>query len=104
VIIYVSIFVPGMNEDELITYKYMMNYLQTTGSHLSQMLEVGCGPTLHNVIPLIRFVDEIHMADYLPDNLEQIQLWLDNHPDAHNWDVHIKTALELEGDKAKTAI
>ncbi len=44
------------------------------------------------------------MADYLPDNLEQIQLWLDNHPDAHNWDVHIKTALELEGDKAKTAI
>ncbi len=36
---------PEMNEDELITYKYMMNYLQTTGSHLSQMLEVGCGPT-----------------------------------------------------------
>ena len=93
-----------MNEDEVIAYKYMLDYLQSTGSHFSKMLEVGCGPTLHNVIPFISFVDEIHMADYLPNNLEQIQLWLDDHPDAHNWDVYIKTALELEGDMAKTAI
>jgi len=93
-----------MNEDEVMAYKYMLDYLKTTGRHFPKMLEVGCGPTLHNVIPFVSFVDEIHMADYLPNNLEQIQLWLDDHPDAHNWDVYIKTALELEGDMAKTAI
>jgi nicotinamide N-methyltransferase/methyltransferase len=93
-----------MNEDEVMTYKYMLDYLKTTNRHFSKMLEVGCGPTLHNVIPFTSFVDEIHMADYLPNNLEQIQLWLDNHPNAHNWDVYIKTALEMEDNMAETAI
>jgi hypothetical protein len=40
-------------------------------------IEIGCGPTVHHVLPLAPFVSEIHMADYLPGNLRQVRRWRD---------------------------
>jgi hypothetical protein len=60
-------------------------------------IEVGCGPTVHHVLPLTPFVSEIHMADYLPDSLELVRLWRENTPDAHRWDHYTALTLSLEG-------
>lgn len=60
-------------------------------------IEIGCGPTVHHVLPLVPFVSEIHMADYLPDNLEQVRLWRDGAPDAHRWHRYTSLTLTLEG-------
>jgi hypothetical protein len=66
-------------------------------------IEIGCGPTVHHVLPLVPYVSEIHMADYLPDNLEQVRLWRDNAPDAHCWDEYTSLTLVQEGVSASPA-
>jgi nicotinamide N-methyltransferase len=60
-------------------------------------IEIGCGPTVHHVLPLAPFVSEIHMADYLPDNLQQVQRWRDEAPDAHSWHHYTSLTLKFEG-------
>jgi hypothetical protein len=60
-------------------------------------IEIGCGPTVHHVLPLAPYVSEIHMADYLRDNLEQVGLWRDAAPNAHRWHHYTALALRLQG-------
>jgi SAM-dependent methyltransferase len=61
------------------------------------MLEVGCGPTVHHVLPFVRAVGEIHVADYLAENLSEIDKWKRGAPDACGWSHYAKLVLELEG-------
>lgn len=61
-----------------------------------QALEFGCGPVIIHALPLTRFVDDLHLADYLPDNLRQIQLWLDDDDDAFDWDPFIQDVMVME--------
>jgi nicotinamide N-methyltransferase len=66
-------------------------------------IEIGCGPTVHHVLSLAPFVSEIHMADYLPDNLDQVRRWRNGMPDAHHWHDYTAFALSLEGRESTQA-
>lgn len=60
-------------------------------------LELGCGPTVHHIFPYAPYVSEIHMADYLDDNLEQVKIWKEGGPKAHDWRPYIGLTLRHEG-------
>ena len=45
---------------------------------------------------------EIHLADYLPQNLAEIERWLERDPDAHDWRPFVRYTLECEGLDAPT--
>jgi hypothetical protein len=69
------------------------------------MVEIGCGPTLHHVIPAAPYVSEIHMADYLDENLEEVRQWKQDTPRAHNWSRFTALTLALEGaDNGSSAV
>jgi hypothetical protein len=61
------------------------------------MIELGCGPAIHHALPAVPFVAEIHMADYLEQNLEHIQAWKEGRSDACNWHGFTALSLKLEG-------
>jgi SAM-dependent methyltransferase len=61
------------------------------------VLEIGGGPTLYTVAALIPYSDEVHFCDYVPENLAEIRLWLDNKPEAFDWYPYIEMVLEEEG-------
>jgi hypothetical protein len=67
------------------------------------MLEVGCGPTVHHIFPFVSSVGEIHMADYLPENLEEVRKWKDDVPGACGWDQYAELVLRLEGQACGVA-
>ena len=67
---------------------------------VQRALEVGCGPVIHHAALVTPYADEIHLADFLPDNLDQIRLWRDNLPGQHNWSALFRHTLELEGASA----
>ena len=83
--------------DELAIYNAVLSYLHTERPHFARALEFGCGPTVHHSIPFIPYVQELHLADYLPANLAAVQQWLQGDSEAHNWDMYIKGVLQLEG-------
>jgi NNMT/PNMT/TEMT family protein len=66
------------------------------------VLVLGTGPTLHHVFLAAPVASEIHLADYLPANLEEIERWLAADPAAHDWRPFVRYTLECEGLIAPT--
>jgi hypothetical protein len=66
------------------------------------VLVFGTGPTLHHVFLVAPKAMEIHLADYLPANLEEIERWMRRDPAAHDWRPFVRYTLECEGVIAPT--
>lgn len=60
-------------------------------------LEFGAGPTLFGALATVSYVEELHLSDYLKQNLLEINKWLFHHKDAFNWDICIEYILKREG-------
>ena len=81
-------------------YRFGIQFLLNTLHKLPPdlfVLEFGGGPALHSVAALVPYAREIHFADYVPANLAEVQQWLDNTPNAYNWQPFIEIILEKEG-------
>ncbi len=61
------------------------------------LLEIGCGPIITHILPAVPYVSKVHLADYRPDNLIEIQKWIDRGEGAHNWNIFTRYVLNLEG-------
>ena len=67
------------------------------------ILFFGTGPTLHHVFLSAERASEIHLADYLPQNLAEIERWLRCEPGAHDWQPFVRYTLQCEGQRAPAA-
>ena len=61
------------------------------------ILFFGVGPTLHHVFLASETASEIHLGDYLPENLREIERWIQRDDDAHDWRPFVHYTLECEG-------
>jgi NNMT/PNMT/TEMT family len=61
------------------------------------ILLFGVGPTLHHVFLAAGRASEIHLGDYLPANLREIEDWIARDPRAHDWRPFVRYTLECEG-------
>jgi NNMT/PNMT/TEMT family len=61
------------------------------------ILLFGVGPTLHHVFLAAEKASEIHLADYLPSNLREIERWIERDPTAHDWRPFVRYTLQCEG-------
>ena len=66
------------------------------------VLVFGSGPTLHHVFLAAPAASELHLADYLPANLAEIERWRTRDPAAHDWRAFVRYTLECEGLAAPT--
>jgi len=89
-------------QDEIETVAFLAKLAKKINSP-KKILDFGCGPTLHHVFPFIPHVSEVHVADLLKPNLDEISKFLKKEKDYHNWDKHIAYTLECEGQKKPTA-
>jgi len=89
----------GPTPDELAVFEFLVRHYPRIGSNRT-MIEVGCGPAVHHLLPAVPYVSEIHMADYLEENLEHVRAWQEGRPDAHDWRAFTRLALTLEGCRA----
>jgi len=82
--------------DEIVLSKFLIAQAARLKGR-SRLLEIGCGPTLHHALPLAPHVAEIHMSDYLEENLEQVRLWCRAPGQAHDWSAYTSLTLIHEG-------
>jgi hypothetical protein len=61
------------------------------------ILFFGVGPTLHHVFLAACKASEIHLGDYLPANLREIERWIEHDRDAHDWRAFVHYTLACEG-------
>jgi NNMT/PNMT/TEMT family protein len=91
----------AVEPDELETIRYFVDAIGEA-SPGEPVLFFGVGPTLHHVFLAAPHVSEIHLGDYLPENLHEIRRWLDRDPDAHDWRPFVRYTLECEGVASPT--
>jgi hypothetical protein len=83
--------------DEQRVLAYQLEALGAAPGELARALEYGCGPTLHRAIAAARHVFRIDMADWLPDNLRQVDRWLQAGPGNTDWNRFTRFILAREG-------
>jgi hypothetical protein len=66
------------------------------------LLDFGGGPTIYPLISAVTRFDEIHFAEYLEANLEEVRRWIQGDPAAFDWSDFIRKALELEAGQPCT--
>jgi hypothetical protein len=84
-----------LDEEVVFTIRFMVRALRVLPPN-SLILEFGGGPVLYAVATTVPHAREIHFCDYLPANLNEIQRWLDDQLDAHDWTPYLNLVLELE--------
>jgi hypothetical protein len=89
-------------DDSQAAIRFLIEQLSNNVARYRRALDFGCGPTLYSAISMVPHVQELHLADYLPTNLREIRRWLNDEPDAHDWDVYFRGILELESANAST--
>lgn len=91
-----------LTADDREIFAYLHRWLKASPTRLSRMIDIGCGPTLHNSFAVSPFVDLIDYADLLPVNLTAIRDWNLNSPTAHDWTNYFREIVcqELNDDPA----
>lgn len=81
--------------DERYAMEFLVESMRKMGD-VPLALDFGCGPTVHHLLPMLPKVQEIHLAEYLEANLDEVNRWL-RAQSAHDWLPFSQETLRLEG-------
>lgn len=84
------------DEEDRFSLFFMVRVLKSLPDKLL-VHEFGGGPTLYSVAALAPKAREIHFSDVVDASLEEVDRWLKNRKDAHDWNSYLALALEAEG-------
>ena len=99
---YLAAYYQFVEADERATIAYFVDALRHTEPH-QPILVFGVGPTLHHVFLAATVASEIHLAEFLPANLVEVERWLAGEDDAHDWRPFVAYTLQCEGVTSPTA-
>ena len=74
--------------------KSLAKHFPNVAQSQQRILDYGCGPSLPFDISAAAKASEIVVADYLPQNRDFWQKWVDNGPAAYNWSPYFKYVVE----------
>ncbi|KFP87511.1 Nicotinamide N-methyltransferase, partial [Acanthisitta chloris] len=63
------------------------------------LIDVGCGPTIYQLLSACERFQEITALDYTERNRQELEKWLKNEAGAFDWGPVVKYVCELEGDR-----
>lgn len=92
---YLSDYYGAVENDEQATLQFLVQVAAQVGP-IATLLDFGCGPTVHHLFPFATQAAEIHVADYLPENLHAIRRWIDAEPGAQDWSPFAAQVLNFE--------
>lgn len=101
---YLETYFHEIRQDEDETLQFLVKNLQDLkGKGQLRVLEFGAGPTVVHALAAVPVASEIHLTDYLQENLFEIQKWAHSDPGIFNWDPFTRRILELEGGASDQA-
>jgi NNMT/PNMT/TEMT family protein len=94
---YLAEYYRDLQEDERSTSRYFVEQIRAAPP--GPMLCFGCGPTLHHVFLAAPWTTEIYLADYVPENLAEIERWRQGQVGAHDWSPFVRYTLLCESGR-----
>jgi NNMT/PNMT/TEMT family len=78
--------------DKLLTQMLEKNGKKT----FSKLFDAGSGPVVHHMLAMCKLADEVHLSDYILENIAEIQRWVGGDKSSHNWSIFTHSILESE--------
>jgi hypothetical protein len=94
---YLAEYYREVQDDERNTIRYFVERIRD--AHSGPVLCFGSGPTLHHVFLAVPRATEVYLADYLQQNLDEIERWRRSDPDAHDWTPFVRYVLGCESGR-----
>lgn len=91
---YLAEYFNQLQQDERHVIRYFVEQLRS--AELGPVLCFGCGPGVNHAFLTVPYATELVLADYLPGNLDQIELWRRKLPAAHDWTDFVRFTLVCE--------
>src|SRR5882724_2741247 len=91
---YLAEYYSDLQADERNTMRYFVEQIRSAPP--GPVLCFGCGPTLHHIFLAAERASEVYLADYLPQNLVEIERWRRQEPGAHDWSPFVRYTLYCE--------
>ncbi|BCY09052.1 guanitoxin biosynthesis pre-guanitoxin forming N-methyltransferase GntF [Actinoplanes sp. L3-i22] len=98
---YLTDYYRSVEPDEIATIAFLVDAMRQAERD-QPILYFGTGPTLHHVFACAERASEIHLGDYLPENLAEIRRWIERAPGAHDWRPFVRYTLQCEGNTCPT--
>jgi hypothetical protein len=98
---YLADYYCAVEPDERRTIAFFVDAMREAAAD-EPVLFFGAGPTLHHVFLAAGKASTIHLGDYLPANLREIERWVARDPAAHDWRPFVRYTLECEGVASPT--
>jgi hypothetical protein len=89
---------PQLAVDDAELFRNLGQWLRNTGRTYENVLDIGCGPTIHNSFAIALYANRIELADLLAANLAEVKKWLDGDTQAHDWDALMRGVLECQDE------
>ncbi|NXN69612.1 NNMT methyltransferase, partial [Himantopus himantopus] len=83
--------------------KILFKMFSLDGLRGDTLIDVGCGPTIYQLLSACEHFQEIIALDYTDQNRRELEKWLKNEPGAFDWKPVVEYVCELEGDREKWA-
>ena len=81
---YLADYYTVVQPDEVVTMSFLVEAAAVVGD-VPELLEVGCGPTVHHLLPFAARAAEIDVVDFLDRNLDAVRRWVDGADGAWDW-------------------
>lgn len=91
---YLAEYFSGLQEDERHVIQYFCNEMRS--AQPGPVLFFGCGPGLNHVFLSAPYQTELVLADYLRTNLDELDTWLREKENAHDWSDFVRYTLLCE--------
>jgi len=93
---YLAEYYGSIMEDERQALGFLVESMRELPA-VERALDFGCGPCVHHCFALVPRAREIHVADFVRGNLDEIARWRERQPGAHDWSAFTAETLALEG-------
>ncbi|NXP23918.1 NNMT methyltransferase, partial [Scytalopus superciliaris] len=93
----------GANEFLMQNLRSLHKMFSLDGLRGGTLIDVGCGPTIYQLLSACEHFQEIIALDYTDQNRQELEKWLRNEEGAFDWVPVVKYVCELEGDREKWA-
>jgi NNMT/PNMT/TEMT family len=99
---YLATYYTAVQEDEELLMGWLVDHARpflarhrAATNATTTLLDIGCGPTVHHVLPLADLIDRAVLTDLVPGNLAEVERWLRADGSAHDWTPFVRACARL---------
>ncbi|GBL97519.1 Indolethylamine N-methyltransferase [Araneus ventricosus] len=78
-------------------FKCLHEFFSSGNCSGTRMLEIGSGPTVHNIATASAYFPYIVQSEFVESNCEQLRKWLRKDPDSLDWTIFLQRVARAEG-------